>query len=881
MVTVRGRAPVRALRRLDDLLVGGWALVPVVGLLYLNLASGRIFDQDRSAAIRLLTQILVAATLGRAFLVAASPSVNGDSPPWRRWRIGRVPSVALPDSWLIVLPLAFGAAVLASTAAALHPHRAFWGSYERSYGAALDLAGVAIALGVAWHARRSKATVPRILRAAHLGAAGAALVAVLQFLGQDVFPLATSGTSRPAGTVGNPLFLGAALAMALPLAVALAVGRWQARLASRDGGTGGSGEGMAGEIGRGLVAAGALTLVLAGLIVAFHQRDDLRMLWVWPLTLLVAATAWMAATEAGPFARWPPSLVGGQALVLAGIEILVPRADAPGAGLVLFWLGLTLGLLLAADWVARQRSAGVVGRLRGVPLDALGWAALAALEAAALVATASRGPLMGAIAGIALVVVVARLRAGARGWRGDDLVVGGLVVAALVLAVVFVSRQREQAPIDFASGTGLERRLIWLGDERAGGVLALIGRDPARLLVGWGAESLGLLIGPVYPPSLGPLVNYGVPDRAHMVPLDLLIDFGLVGLAAWLGVAVLACLRAWRAARDGPPASWPVAAGLLGCMVAHLVEGLVGIVVVPTLVLWWMAVGLASAVGTSSASPASRASGIPVRRSLARTAVVLMAVGLVLATAPLHLRTEAADLLLVRASALESRGAAAPGAVAAAFVQAAVADPNEPVFDRVLGDFLWRQARRALAEDRADLGVPPPPSLPRDPGLARDFVDAAGPDDLLSAAGVAYESAHRLLPEAYGTVIDLARLDVVRMDLTEDPARLESAAHWYREATVRAPFHFQMLSERAEVDMRLAEIARLDGRPDAALAWLDEARQVLDCAYRSGVGRFERFDPLVRAMDAKRAEIRAAWPEYRAADVGDVVPAVCTGGHGW
>jgi len=61
----------------------------------------------------------------------------------------------------------------------------------------------------------------------------------------------------------------------------------------------------------------------------------------------------------------------------------------------------------------------------------------------------------------------------------------------------------------------------------------LIGSNPARALVGYGPDTMGLVFGPFAPPALGQLEGRWVlPDRAHNAVLDTVVAGGLVGLLA-------------------------------------------------------------------------------------------------------------------------------------------------------------------------------------------------------------------------------------------------------------------------------------------------------------------------------------------------------------
>src|SRR4029079_14095068 len=118
--------------------------------------------------------------------------------------------------------------------------------------------------------------------------------------------------------------------------------------------------------------------------------------------------------------------------------------------------------------------------------------------------------------------------------------------------VPYVSRLG--ALLETNEGTGLVRRLIWTGDDKAGGAVALITSNPLRTVIGWGPESMFVAYNKFYPPALAHIEARGAsPDRSHEAYLDELVTKGLLGLVTYLFVIISFFALAWRLTRSG---SW-------------------------------------------------------------------------------------------------------------------------------------------------------------------------------------------------------------------------------------------------------------------------------------------------------------------------------------
>ena len=143
------------------------------------------------------------------------------------------------------------------------------------------------------------------------------------------------------------------------------------------------------------------------------------------------------------------------------------------------------------------------------------------------------------------------------------------------------------------------RRLIWVGDDKAGGAVGLITSDPLRAVIGWGPESMFVAYNKFYPPALANIEARGAsPDRSHEAYLDELVTKGLLGLISYLFVLISFFALAWRLARHGSGQNTQVLAiAGIAIVIAHMVEGLTGIPIVSTLMMLWVTLAVVVVAG--------------------------------------------------------------------------------------------------------------------------------------------------------------------------------------------------------------------------------------------------------------------------------------------
>lgn len=297
---------------------------------------------------------------------------------------------------------------------------------------------------------------------------------------------------------------------------------------------------------------------------------------------------------------------------------------------------LLLTTLLSAGAAAGHYLAD--GRLR---VAALWWPVLA-LQAAAIVFTFSRGPWLGFAVGALVFGVVALLA----GRRFQVKPLATLFAPAFVLAVLLAvlpsgSGAEDASPtgaLGAAAATipssvttdGLSTRVwAWEGSLRVfGGRLWFEGeRDSLSLLrpiVGYGPEVFRNVFPLGSPPELA-IEAPGVFSYAHNYYLHLLVENGLLGAAAFVGLMGAALAASFRMLRRRKaelhdPAPW-LAAGLLAAIAGWLIAALTAIPRIADLTVLWAMLGLLTALCMMQArgqEPASEAAPATERRSARR-----------------------------------------------------------------------------------------------------------------------------------------------------------------------------------------------------------------------------------------------------------------------
>lgn len=911
-------------------LEAGWLLAVALVPLYFNLLSARHFEPDKISVLRGLVLLMAAVALIRA------------AEQWRTRRATAPPGEHSPPltlggiwRWLtsvpLLLPMLFYALVfLFTTATSVVPHTSFWGSYQRLQGTYTHLSYITLAI-IVLTTMRQRAQLERFITVALLAGLGVAGYGILQHYALDPLNWGGDVVSRVASTMGNSIFVAAYLIMLVPLALFRVI---TTATAARNAPTSDNPTADVGHaIARLLLIGGTLALLLAMLKFGGAVRvNDLRYWWVMPAAIAVATALWTllfhrpTANTARRLPMWQGGLFIAFLLLfaltfvrarLANVQDIVPAANTTD-----WWLWL-MGAIIAVGGHAM-----LVTGLPAPPappsrlartLDAAGWGVLTLALLATILFSQSRGPWIGLgaglfVGGVVLLLLLARraptptaarrLRWLLGGWVALTVAVGlFLVVFNLSNAPVFV--QLREAPyigrmgqlLAVDSGTGKVRVLIWGGDAHAGGVRALILSDPVRSVIGWGPESMFVAFNQHYPPTLATLESRGAsPDRSHQAILDELVTKGVLGLASYFFVVLSFYSLVVRLLRGNNDWYWQVwSIALLASMTTHLVEGLTGIPIVATLMLFWLLQALAVStgsitgqltVGTPAPAPAAPAPARkPARTQTTRTPAAgvpplwLGAYSLLLLVALaaawwFNINTVYADMRFSEGEAIAAQDFTYEAQLVAAerFIASINSNPREDHYYLSLARSLMtlseyaRQARGGNPGDPAAAPVDLDDVLRLPDALAlQGFVERNSPTAIMQYAEAAMLHARDLNPRNKDHYANLGRLHSFWATWhPDDPTYLDAAAAWLAQAHAIAPQDVTLLTEHADTLIERARVAARNGDMPTVQQSLAEAEHLLQRAATLDDGYWEtarlRGDIAIAYGDTT-----AATSHYRAA----------------
>jgi tetratricopeptide (TPR) repeat protein/O-antigen ligase len=613
----------------ERIIEGGWLLALVLIPTYFNLLSSRHFEPDKATTLRAIVLVMAAAGIVRALeLLGNRPARREESAAssggvWRR--LNNIP-LAIPA---LVYALVF----IFTTITSVVPLTSFWGSYQRLQGTYTNLSYIGLAAMIVLTLRRRE-QLERLITVLILTSLIAVGYGLAQHLEVDPLPWKGDVISRVASTMGNSIFVAAYLIMVLPFALYRVIAAlYEARRAPP------AAEGAAADWGW---AAGYLLLVIGSLLLIFGsikfaaviRTSDLRYWWVYPGALIVALGLYILPTlrphsaERMRMAILWPGILALLYVMMVGFFYTIGQGAGqvvqaqPGRGGLDWplWMigGVLLVLLAYVLFYVLPRRPESPSRLF-LRLHAAGMLITAILIVVAIVLTQSRGPWFGGLAGMFIFFTLLLVQAWRRGraqespravlWR--NLLIGEVVLAvalgAFIVAFNFVDApifdqlrtipylSRLGALLDTSAGTtGDVRKKIWIGDDKAGGAVALITSDPVRTVIGWGPETMFVAYNRFYPPSLANVEARGAsPDRSHEAYLDELVTKGLLGLISYLFLLISFFALAWRLlARTD---EWRMQVLFIACIavvVSNSVEGLTGIPIVSTLMLLWVSMAV-------------------------------------------------------------------------------------------------------------------------------------------------------------------------------------------------------------------------------------------------------------------------------------------------
>ena len=183
---------------------------------------------------------------------------------------------------------------------------------------------------------------------------------------------------------------------------------------------------------------------------------------------------------------------------------------------------------------------------------ALGWrlfyAGSAVLAVLCLLASGTRGAMLGLLAGASVAALVLLFQTQHRRVTWAAVIGGAALLSAYGAVAVFgLGRQTAFFHRLYFGHPSIGRLLVLAGTPPGGGSLAgstdirfMFWREAwnafkARPLLGWGVDNFNVAMGPHFDPKLLAF-GFGWADHAHNILFDVLTMTGVVGLLAWIGV---------------------------------------------------------------------------------------------------------------------------------------------------------------------------------------------------------------------------------------------------------------------------------------------------------------------------------------------------------
>ncbi len=941
----------------ERIIEAGWLLALSLIPIYFNLLSARHFEPDKATTLRAIVLIMAAAALVRALERlnartetggtrrtgssgdAARDGPTSENPFAALWkRLQNVP---------LAIPVLFYALIfVVTTITSVIPHTSFWGSYQRLQGTYTNLSYIALFFLIVATLRRRE-QLDRLLIVTILSGLVVATYGVMQHFQLDPLPWQGDVITRVASTMGNAIFVAAYLIMVLPLALYRAIVSGNA--ARQAPASASPRNDIVWALAFAALVFGTLAL-LWGVIKfgAVVRTSDFRYWWVLPGAIVSATALWTLlvprqAEEGKPaVALWPGMIYMGYVLFFSFIFAL----SASGQAQVIddrphtaqgqdWWVWLlvsvvSVGLFYVLSFVLPRRPA-TASRLN-LALQSTGASVAALIMLLAIIFSQSRGPWIGIGAGLFVFVLLllwqgirharaleqpklaGRLRALLGAWIGLTLLAGSfLIVFNLSNApffnqlrgVPYIGRMGQLVEVEY--GTGRVRTLIWMGDEHAGGAVSLITADPLRTMIGWGPESMFVAYNAFYPPELATHEDRGAsPDRSHQAILDELVTKGFIGLISYFFVLISVVALSWRLIRNSDEWHWQVLfIACLSTVVAHVVEGLTGIPIVSTLMMFWVVlaaivtggmigghytIGVATqptpaeaaeestpeesapAPGSGKKRKGSTRSGrrgTPARGTARASrrqeapqtnpaALGLYAIILAITLAAVwwfNLSTVYADMRFNEGQAISQQNTSLNAQIVALekFIETINSNPREDFYYLNLGRTLMTMADQKrsqgieLGREIADPDVSNILEL-EDRTAVATFVQNSSPLELMSYARAVLREARALNPMNKDHYANLARLNNFWFNWTRDVSKLNNSSRWYQQANEIAPQDVTLLNEHAGVQMLLATFASgQEGAPDYAeqAAQLLERSRELDPSY---------FDTTVRLAELYRVQ---------------------------
>lgn len=216
---------------------------------------------------------------------------------------------------------------------------------------------------------------------------------------------------------------------------------------------------------------------------------------------------------------------------------------------------------------------------------------LLGLQGICLILTYSRAGWLAAITGLTLVGVVGLWRWGQR-RAAMLLVLAGATGVVMLFVLSLLPPLPGSAPHVLQNLTNMFRWKGATAQVRLLGWQATLGAIVERPWLGYGPATSRRVIEWFMPPELAPFGGVAaLSGRPHNVFLEVALESGLLGLAAYLAVLGAILLSLVRLPLEDPPTAW-FRSAVLGSLVANLVTQLFSFDGAATTVLFWSLAGM-------------------------------------------------------------------------------------------------------------------------------------------------------------------------------------------------------------------------------------------------------------------------------------------------
>lgn len=195
-----------------DGMVEACLLLAVVGVpLFFSPYSVRIFEPDKVYLLRCLSLLIV-------LFWTVSRMESGFDDLFQSGQSGRSVFLSIVRTPLVLPVLFLVLSFLLSAILSVSPRVSFFGSYDRLQGVVTVLSYV-VAFFAVLDTIRTREQIDRVIQGLVMTSVPISVYAILQHFDIDVLPWMEASTERTGSAMGNPIFLGAYLAMVVPVTI--------------------------------------------------------------------------------------------------------------------------------------------------------------------------------------------------------------------------------------------------------------------------------------------------------------------------------------------------------------------------------------------------------------------------------------------------------------------------------------------------------------------------------------------------------------------------------------------------------------------------------------------------------------------------------------